>query len=232
MTVSAIVHACAFALMLVVIVRLIVRVKALKAANTSLYEKSLERLDIEKGEQAQREWYEQQIAHYSDQLERLRSQVESLRQALLQTEAAQAAAAVPLEAGEDVPPAKGRAGGLDDDAKAMLALEISRVMETDDVIYSPSFGLTQLCDMVGSNSKYVSQTINQIFKKNFPTLLNEHRIREACRRIIDAEHYGHLTIEGIAEGVGFKSRTNFIATFKKIVGLSPSEYKKIAQNQQ
>ena len=42
----------------------------------------------------------------------------------------------------------------------------------------------------------------------------------------DREHYGHLTIEGIAASVGIKSRTNFSNNFKKITGLSPSEYQR------
>ena len=38
-----------------------------------------------------------------------------------------------------------------------------------------------------------------------------------------------MTIEAIAIGVGFKSRTSFINAFKREVGLTPSEYMRMAQ---
>ena len=40
--------------------------------------------------------------------------------------------------------------------------------------------------------------------------------------------YGNMTIEGIATSVGFKSRTAFINAFKREVGLTPSEYLRMA----
>lgn len=43
------------------------------------------------------------------------------------------------------------------------------------------------------------------------------------------DHYGNLTIKGIAESVGFKSPTTFINVFKKMVGLSPSVYQNMAK---
>lgn len=36
--------------------------------------------------------------------------------------------------------------------------------------------------------------------------------------------YGRMTIEAVAQSVGFRSRTNFATVFKKVTGLTPSEY--------
>ena len=217
-TLLIVIHTLALTLMAVTIVGLYMRVKALRTANANLYEKSLERLNTEKGERKQREWYEEQIRQLKEQLAAYQ---EAGKQANQPTEQPTGASAVK--------PA--HPSGLADDDKAQLALKISKIMETDAAIYSPEFTLLQLSDMVDSNYKYVSQVINQVFQKNFHALLNEYRISEACRRIIDTEQYGHLTIEAIAESIGFKSRTSFIATFKKIVGIPPSEYQKMAQKQ-
>ena len=68
--------------------------------------------------------------------------------------------------------------------------------------------------------------INQEYGSNFNSLLNEYRIKEACRRL---GGNANMTIEGIAESVGFKSRTSFGALFKSITGLSPSAYQKISR---
>lgn len=91
------------------------------------------------------------------------------------------------------------------------------------------FSLDKLAKLVGSNSKYVSQVINDSFKKNFNAFVNTYRIQTARERLIDVDHYGNLTIKGIAESVGFKSPTTFINVFKKMVGLSPSVYQNMAK---
>ena len=118
--------------------------------------------------------------------------------------------------------------GIAEKDTAELALKIADLFASSDAIYSPDFNLSKLAELVNSNSKYVSQAINQVFQKNFSTLLNECRIREACRQINTPDNYGHLTIEAIASNIGFKSRTSFIAAFKKNTGLTPSEYMRIA----
>lgn len=55
--------------------------------------------------------------------------------------------------------------------------------------------------------------------------------RMACRRLGDIDHYGQLTIEAIASGVGFRSRTSFVTSFKRITGLTPSEYQRLAREE-
>jgi AraC-like DNA-binding protein len=47
----------------------------------------------------------------------------------------------------------------------------------------------------------------------------------------DTEHYGNFTIEAISSGVGFKSRTSFVTSFKRFTGLTPSEYQAQAKRE-
>ena len=88
-----------------------------------------------------------------------------------------------------------------------------------------------LAGLVESNSRYVSQVINDTYGKNFRAYLNEYRIREARLRLMDTAAYGHYTIKAIAESVGYKSHTNFINIFKDITGITPSIYQRIAKEQ-
>lgn len=118
---------------------------------------------------------------------------------------------------------------LHEDDKELLLLRIQEVMETSKEIYSPSFSAEQLALLVGSKYKYVSQVINEKYNCNFSTYLNEYRIREACKRISNYDHYGNLTFEAISNSVGFKSRTSFINSFKRFTGLTPSEYQRQAK---
>lgn len=86
----------------------------------------------------------------------------------------------------------------------------------------------KLAEAVGSNTKYVSQVINEYYNKNFKTLLNEYRLREATRRLNDQEHYGNMTIQAIYEEVGYSNAVSFIRAFKRMYGITPSEYQKKA----
>ncbi len=64
---------------------------------------------------------------------------------------------------------------------------------------------------------------------NFSMLLAKARVREACLRLGNPEEYGNLTIEAIAQSVGFRSRNSLITAFKKFTGLTPSEYLRVSK---
>ncbi|MBR5170622.1 MAG: AraC family transcriptional regulator [Muribaculaceae bacterium] len=118
---------------------------------------------------------------------------------------------------------------LDQESKDRLFAQIKQVMDNMSVICQPNFSLQSLADRVGSNYKYVSQVVNEYYGKSFKQVLNEQRVREACRQLNDTEQFGHLTIEAIAANLGFNSRSNFTVTFKRITGISPSEFLKMAR---
>lgn len=65
-----------------------------------------------------------------------------------------------------------------------LIKRIADVIGNDEMVFDADFSLARLSLEVGSNTKYVSMVINETYKKNFKTLLNERRIREATRRKI------------------------------------------------
>ncbi len=117
---------------------------------------------------------------------------------------------------------------LPDEQRQQLLDAINKVMCQEDVISDSSFDLARLCTLVGSNSKYVSWVINATYQKPFKSLLNEYRVRLASIRLADKETYGHLTIQAIGESVGYSSQANFIASFKRIVGMTPSAYQRFS----
>jgi YesN/AraC family two-component response regulator len=132
-----------------------------------------------------------------------------------------------LEAISEVP--KYSHNQMDDDVMDELWLQIKRVMETSEDIYHDPFGVDQLADLLGAKRNYVSQTINTKTGEPFPTLLTEYRIREACRRMNDQEHYGNYSVEGIAQSVGYGSRSHFAKLFKAATGVPPSAYMKMCK---
>ena len=118
---------------------------------------------------------------------------------------------------------------LDQESKDRLFERIKNVMDDIAIICKPDFSLQQLAIQVGSNYKYVSQVVNERYGKSFKQVLNEQRVREACRILNDPNQSAHLTIEAIAANLGFNSRSNFTVTFKRITGISPSDFMKMAK---
>lgn len=110
-----------------------------------------------------------------------------------------------------------------------MANEISGIMERDKPFCSPDFSLNTFAALIGSNSKYVSQVINEVFRKNFSTFVNEYRINLACERLSDREGFGQYSMNGIGESVGFRSSATFTTVFKKITGITPSVYQKLTR---
>ena len=115
-----------------------------------------------------------------------------------------------------------------EDKKELLA-KILNVMEDVDEICSISFSAERLAQLTDSKYKYVSQVINEKYGCNFNMFLNKFRIKEACRRFSDVNTYGQYTIDAMSQSLGFKSRTTFTSSFKKIIGITPSQYSKLAK---
>lgn len=108
-----------------------------------------------------------------------------------------------------------------------LIERITVVMESSPEVYEETFSRQRLAELAGSNYKAVSRAINTCKGCNFNVLLNEYRIKEACRRLMNTTTYGSYTIEAIANSIGYKSRSNFATVFKEIVGLTPSAFQKM-----
>lgn len=116
---------------------------------------------------------------------------------------------------------------LNDGSDEALLDKIREVMTDPRVYCNPDFNLASLAEMVGSNTSYVSRSINQLTGKNFRTFINEYRIRRARMLMVDDKKYASLTLRAIAEDVGIKSPANFIAAFKKVTGMTPSAFMKL-----
>ena len=121
--------------------------------------------------------------------------------------------------------------GLSPVQKKTLLEAIKAVMEREEVYCDTDFSLGKLASLVNSNSKYVSQVINEHYRKNFNAYLNVYRIRTARARLADRKNYGNYTIKAIAESVGYKSNTTFVNAFKELTGMPPSVFLKMAMEE-
>ena len=62
-------------------------------------------------------------------------------------------------------------------------------------------------------------------KTTFYNFINKYRVEEA-KKLLASTKMDEFNILGIAFASGFNSKTTFNTTFKKIVGISPSQYSK------
>lgn len=118
---------------------------------------------------------------------------------------------------------------LDEVSKTNLKAAIENVMLNADEICRDDFTIERLARLCNTGKREVSQVINEKFGQSFVLLLSEYRVHEACRRINDVNLSSRLTLEAIGMSVGFKARESFSRAFKRVTGLSPSDYQKIAK---
>lgn len=88
-----------------------------------------------------------------------------------------------------------------------------------------NFSAKQLAQELNTNTRYISAVINSRFGMNFSCLVNEYRIKEAQHRMTDKRFLG-LTIEEIGSSVGFANRQSFYASFYRVMGETPNNYRK------
>ena len=72
-------------------------------------------------------------------------------------------------------------------------------------------------------SRSLSELINRELKQGFSNLLNQYRVEEAKKRIVDMDKR-EKNILMIAFEVGFNSKTSFNTIFKKYAGFTPSQF--------
>jgi AraC-like DNA-binding protein len=91
---------------------------------------------------------------------------------------------------------------------------------------NPSLTLKELSDATHIAEKIISHIINQHYNKNFFNYINSFRIEEA-KKLMTSTKIQNTTMLGIAFDAGFNSKTVFYDTFKKIVGMTPSEFRQL-----
>jgi AraC-like DNA-binding protein len=101
--------------------------------------------------------------------------------------------------------------------------KLLQLMKTEKVFLDPNLGLPQLASQLKLSTHDLSYLINEGFKENFFQFINRFRIEEA-KVLLVSDRHKHLNILGIAYESGFRSKSTFNATFKKLTGISPSEY--------
>ena len=86
------------------------------------------------------------------------------------------------------------------------------------------YSAKRLAEDLGTNTRYISAVVNVRFHMNYTSFVNKYRIDEAMSILVD-KRYQDFRMEEVSDMVGFSNRQSFYASFFKIMGVTPREYR-------
>ncbi|ATN05571.1 quinolinate synthetase [Chryseobacterium indologenes] len=112
---------------------------------------------------------------------------------------------------------------ISDEELLKIKTQLENIMVLQEPYLDSELNLIKLAEMLSVSTHHLSYVINTGFNKNFFQYVNEFRV-EYAKILLKKD--SKLSILGIAYESGFNSKTSFNTTFKKVTGLTPSEFKK------
>jgi len=108
-----------------------------------------------------------------------------------------------------------------------LIEKLNDLMSRVKLYQDPELRLDGLADSMDISSRSLSALINGHFRQNFYDFVNDYRVRDAQRQLVDPK-LKSKSIQRIFEDAGFSSKSTFNTYFRKVTGKTPSEYRKTA----
>lgn len=103
---------------------------------------------------------------------------------------------------------------------------ILRYLDTESPWADPNFSISELSTDLGIPKHHISQILNEGLQKSFYELICQYRV-EAIKQRLKAGDVETYSILGIAKDCGFGSKSSFNRAFKKMTGMTPTEWMKV-----
>ena len=116
--------------------------------------------------------------------------------------------------------------GLNNEQMLEYKTRLNQIMQSQQVYLRSDLTLPKLAEVVDCSVNHLSQVINSGFGMSFFDYLNRHRIEHA-RELLTRLDGQSSAILNIAFTVGFNSNSAFYAAFKKCVGQTPAQYRRV-----
>jgi YesN/AraC family two-component response regulator len=117
---------------------------------------------------------------------------------------------------------KYKSSSLSMDDQSGILKKLKALMETEKPFLQSGFSLSDLAAKLKVSTHQLSQVINDGLGKSFFEMTAEYRIEEAKKLLKEKVN---IKVEEIAEEVGYNSKSSFNTAFKKITGMTPSEWR-------
>ncbi len=98
------------------------------------------------------------------------------------------------------------------------------LMTDERVFLSPDLNVARLAELASISPYVLSSVLSRSLKQNFSEFVNTYRIEEAKRLLADDGHKNQK-IASIAYACGYNSLSVFNAAFRKLHGVTPSEFR-------
>ncbi len=108
-----------------------------------------------------------------------------------------------------------------------LAAQVDKGIRKEKVYMEPDITLDSLAESLNIMPRDLSTLINRHFGINYYEFINRYRIEEA-KRMLTSTDYINTTITDIYLQVGFNSKSVFYTFFKKIEGITPTQFRQNA----
>ena len=121
------------------------------------------------------------------------------------------------------PKIKYEKSGLDEEKAGKIYNQLVECMSNQKYFTDSELTLATLAKTLNVHPNHLSQVINSYEGKNFYDYINYHRVEE-FKRLAPLPDNRNYTLLSLAFECGFNSKTSFNRNFKKVTGVSPSEY--------
>jgi len=118
---------------------------------------------------------------------------------------------------------------LNEEDKQRYLKKMEVCMMEQKLYREPLLTLKDVAEKAAVPAHYVSQILNEKLNEKFYDYINRYRIEE-CKKILSTHSQNEKTILEILYHVGFNSKSVFNNAFKKYVGMTPSEFKRMQQH--
>ena len=105
--------------------------------------------------------------------------------------------------------------------------KLEEIMATEKLFMDSNFSMPLLAKRLGVSRHHLSQILNDKLEQSFSDFLAGHRIAEA-QKLLTSKENSFIKIDEIAQMVGYNSKSAFNTTFRKVTGVTPSEFRKQA----
>lgn len=107
----------------------------------------------------------------------------------------------------------------DDDGTIVAAVD--RLMRDKRLFRDPDLTLQRLARCAVIPARDISRAINRTFGRNVSQVVNEYRVEEA-KRLLATD----LPVTSVMFECGFQTKSNFNREFRRVTGVSPSDYRR------
>jgi len=116
-------------------------------------------------------------------------------------------------------------GDLDSSKRKVYLQKLNNYLETEKPYLNSELNINALADGVKLPRHYLTEILKKDLNKNFFTLINDYRLDEVKRRLLNEKYIDNSVLQLALES-GFNSKSSFNAIFKEHTGMTPSEYRK------